>query len=84
MYKQKDAFSRVEVVNNAVFLKNILDSFILGLGYTLPAKFYLNNDCTDVNKALFREAIVKQVTLLIGRKPRLLGEGDGEFDIYYE
>ena len=62
----------------------ILNWFILDNGYKLPAG-YLSNDCTDASKALFREAIVKQITTLTGRQARLhQGEGDDNYSIFYE
>jgi len=70
--------------NSSVLVESILDCFILGHGYTLPADSHLNYDCTEANKALFREKIVKQVITLIGRKPRLVDEGNGKFAIFYE
>ena len=63
---------------------SILNWFILDCGCKLPAD-YLTYDCTKANKALFREAIVKQITTLTGRKPRLQqGEGDDNYSIFYE
>jgi len=70
--------------NSSVLVKTILDCFILGLGCSLPADCYLNHPCTNANKALFREETVKQVKTLIGRKPRLVDKGNGNFSIFNE
>jgi len=69
---------------SSVLVDFILDCFIIGRSCNISSDCHLFDDCGKANKALFRDAIVEQVTALIGRKPRLMDKGNGNFSIHYE
>lgn len=78
-------------ISSGELAKQTLDSFILETGFQLPddamyvgdKAFLIDNTDEEECKNLFREKIVKQIELLIGREPRLEDNGEGKLTLYY-